>query len=285
MKKQKTILVVSPKGVPVKALKIKAWVIILVVLFFVLGFIGYFIPYEKFTLNKVELNQKKNLTEQNKALFQSVVSTLKLLNNLKDHMLKLENKRNTVLQFGIIGSDTTSKLKRVAYFGDMPTRELLLYISSREEKIREVTSYFNQKNNPFEKVPVIRPVLKSSSVSRQYGNALDPFTGKYKFHGGVDFIGEKGAPVVAVASGVVTRTENHPMWGKRIFIDHGNGFKTIYAHLGELKVSGNQKVDKGELVGYIGLTGLTSGPHVHYEMEVNNSKVNPAEYYFPIGLF
>ncbi len=285
MKKQKTILLVPPKGIPVKAFRIKIWIAILVVVFLLLGLAGYFLPFTNFTLNKVEQNQKKNLTEQNKALLQNIVSTLRLLNNLKEQISKLEEKRQSVMKFGILGSEQQGKKRKQIRFNDLSTRELLTYVTNQEKNIGKYASAITEQNNLFDRIPVIKPVADSTSISREFGSALDPFTGKIKKHNGIDFIGEKGAPIVATASGVVERTENHPIWGKRVYINHGNGYKTVYAHAGEIKVSGGQRVKRGEVIGYIGLSGLTSGPHIHYEIVVDGAIENPSEYLFPIRLF
>jgi murein DD-endopeptidase MepM/ murein hydrolase activator NlpD len=285
MKKQKTILIVPPNGVPLKAFRIKLWVIVLAVTFLVLGFSGYFIPFNNFTLNNVEQNQKQNLTEQNKALLQNIISTLRLLNSLKEQVSKLEEKRQSVLRFGIIGSEIPEKKKKTIQFEELPSQELLTYITNQEKNIELFVNNIDKSDNLFNHIPVIKPVLASSSISRQFGQTQDPFTSKNKFHFGIDFIGEKGAPIIATASGVVEKTENHPVWGKRIVIDHGHGYETIYAHLGDVKVSGGQHVNKGDIVGYIGLSGLTSGPHVHYEVVINGTTVNPSEYFFPSDVF
>jgi murein DD-endopeptidase MepM/ murein hydrolase activator NlpD len=285
MKKQKTILIVPPNGVPVKAFRIKLWVIVLTVVFVVLGFSGYFIPFNNFTLNKVEQNQKQNLTEQNKALLQNIVSTLRLLNSLKEQVTKLEEKRQSVLRFGIIGSEASEKKKKVIRFEELSTKDLLTYITNQEKNLEIFTSKVNEKDNLFDRIPVIKPVLEPSSISRQFGQTQDPFTSKTKYHYGNDYVGEKGAPIIATAAGVVERTENHPIWGKRIFIDHGKGYETVYAHVGDVRVTSGQRVKKGDIVGYIGLSGLTSGPHVHYEVVVNGTTVNPSDYFFPVDVF
>ncbi len=285
MKKQKTILLVPPKGIPVKAFRIRLWVAILILIFLFLGFAGYFIPFDNFTLNKVEQNQKKNLTEQNNALSQNIVSTLHLLNNLKEQIANLEEKRQSVLKFGIISSEHSEKKKKLIRFDELSTRELLTYVNNQEKNIEEIVSKINDQNNIFDRIPVIKPIPDSSSVSRGFGQAQDPFTGKLKKHFGMDFVAEKGAPIIAAASGFVERTETHPIWGKRMIVDHGNGYKSIYAHVGEIKVSNGRHVKRGDIIGYIGLSGLTSGPHIHYELIVNGLPVNPSGYLFPVGLF
>ncbi len=285
MKKKKTLLVVSPKGIPVKAFNVNIFVLVLLVLFIITGLAGFFIPYQKFSLNKQEIQQKKNLSEQNKALLKNIKTTIVLLNNLKEKLLKLEEKQKTVLQFGIIGSDTTIIPRKRVAFNVMTTRELLAYITSQENYIKKFVQFVKKDGNFFDHVPVIHPVPTGASVSRQFGNALDPFTGKNKFHYGIDFVAEKGIAIIVPANGVVERTEKHPVWGLRAVIDHGSGYKTVFAHVGELKVRNGQSVKKGELLGYIGISGLTSGPHVHYEMRYKSNRIDPGTYFFPSKLF
>lgn len=285
MKKKKTLLVVSPKGVPVKAFNVNIFMLAILILFIITGLAGFFIPYEKFSLNKQEIQQKKNLSEQNKELLKNIKATIVLLNNLKEKLLKLEEKKKTVLQLGIIGSDTTLIPRKHVAFNVMTTRELLAYITSQESYVRKFVQFAKKDGNLFDHVPVIYPVPTEASVSRQFGNALDPFTGKNKFHYGIDFVAEKGIAIIVPASGVVERTENHPVWGLRAVIDHRNGYKTVFAHVGDLKVRNGQSVKKGELLGYIGISGLTSGPHVHYEMRYKNTRIDPRTYFFPSKLF
>jgi murein DD-endopeptidase MepM/ murein hydrolase activator NlpD len=285
MKKKKTLLVVSPKGVPVKAFNINILLLTLMFLFIVFGLSGFFIPYEKFSLNKQEIQQKKNLSEQNKSLLKNIKTTIGLLNNLKEKLLKLEEKQKSVLQFGIIGSDTTIIPRKHAAFNEMTSRELLDYITSQESYVKKIVQFVKKDGNFFDHVPVIYPVPNGASVSRQFGNALDPFTGKNKFHYGVDFVAEKGIAIIVPASGVVEKTEKHPVWGMRAVINHGNGYKTVFSHVGDLKVRNGQSVKKGELLGYIGISGLTSGPHVHYEMRYKDNALDPGTYFFPSKLF
>jgi len=285
MKKKKTLLVVSPKGVPVKAFNLNIFLITLIFLFVVIGFAGFFIPYEKFSLNKQEIQQKKNLSEQNKTLLKNIKSTIVLLNNLKEKLLKLEEKQKSVLQFGIIGSDTTIIPRKHVAFNEMTSRELLEYITSQESYVKKFVQFVKKDGNLFDHVPVIYPIPNGASLSRQFGNALDPFTGKNKFHYGVDFVAEKGIAIIVPASGVVEKNEKHPVWGIRVVINHGNGYKTVFAHLGESKVRNGQSVKKGELLGFIGISGLTSGPHVHYELRYKSNAIDPGTYFFPSKLF
>ena len=139
------------------------------------------------------------------------------------------------------------------------------------------------RGNVFDTIPVIPPVASGSYViSRRYGMDRDPFTGQQKMHYGTDFAAELGVPVNATAAGVVARVESDPLWGRRVTIAHGRSFRTVYAHLGTVRVAQGKAVKRGEEIGTVGMSGLTTGTHVHYEIWHRDRAVNPEEYLFPM---
>ncbi|MFW6245087.1 MAG: peptidoglycan DD-metalloendopeptidase family protein [Fibrobacterota bacterium] len=281
--KKRTILIVPPRGMRIKAFHVRFSVVVLVISVVLIGFVGYLIPFNSFTINVQEQNQKKNLAEQNKQLLQNIVATLRLLNSLQEQVDRLEVKQKNIKELAGLPEDApaVSKQKEIDPV-EMGPSALLLYITEREKFITGFTSALNEKENLFNIVPVCRPVPAGKTiVSKRFGPARDPFTGKKKMHYGVDFAGENGIPVFAAASGTVSLVENDPVWGKRIAIKHGKGFKTVYAHLGSTKVRRGGSVKKGDVIGTIGLSGLTTGPHVHYEVWHKDRAVNPEEYFFP----
>jgi murein DD-endopeptidase MepM/ murein hydrolase activator NlpD len=282
--KRRTILFVPPRGLRIKPFKIRLSVAIIVFALILAGFAGYFIPFDSFTLNVVEQNQKKNLREQNKALLQKILTTLRLLNNLKDQIVKLDNKREQVIKIGGIDQNNNNSTKSSINFNEMKTDELLTYVQNQEKLIKSFADKNNEDNNIFDSIPVIRPVPLPYSVSKNYGSSKDPFAGKEKWHYGIDYIAESGTPVLATATGTVTRIENHPVWGKRIYVEHKRGYMTIFAHLGEVLVSQGRQVKRGEVLGTIGVSGLTSGPHVHYEIWKNGKPIDPVNNFFPFSV-
>lgn len=277
--KKRTILVVPPRGIPVKMIRIRLAVAIGFLALISLGFLGYFIPFNNFTLNVVETNQKKNLTEQNNALLRKIISTLRLLNNLKDQVARLEAKQKVAAQFSGMGEETTDIKHRID-FQKMSTDELLQFVENREALFE---SFYDKIDGDYllENIPVIYPVNDSFLVSRGYGSALDPFTSKIKWHAGIDLVAEEGVPVIATASGVVSRLENHPIWGVRITLEHRSGFQTVYAHLGRALISKGKTVKKGQVIGKMGLSGLSTGIHLHYELIHKGVHVNPRSVMFP----
>jgi len=124
--------------------------------------------------------------------------------------------------------------------------------------------------------PSIWPVI--GHISDSFGARLDPFSGEGAFHTGVDVSADYGTPVHVTADGVVTVSENHSGYGRLVIVDHGFGITTFYAHLSSYSVMAGAHVKRGEVIGYTGISGRSTGPHVHYEVRVNNAPVNPWRY-------
>lgn len=118
----------------------------------------------------------------------------------------------------------------------------------------------------------------SGWVSSHYGMRVDPFTGDEAWHNGVDIAGREGTPVLAVASGVVTYTDQSSTYGNVIEITHDSGLVTLYAHNKELFVELGEIVRKGQEIAAMGTTGRSTGPHVHFEVYKNGRSVDPASY-------
>ncbi|HXM99683.1 MAG TPA: M23 family metallopeptidase [Candidatus Dormibacteraeota bacterium] len=124
--------------------------------------------------------------------------------------------------------------------------------------------------------PAIWPVL--GHVTDAFGARLDPFSGEGAFHTGVDVATDYGAPVHATADGIVSQADNHAGYGRLVVVDHGFGITTWYAHLSAFSAIAGARVKRGEVIGYTGISGRSTGPHVHYEVRMNNAPVNPWRY-------
>lgn len=122
-----------------------------------------------------------------------------------------------------------------------------------------------------------RPIKKGWMSSR-YGRRTDPFTGGADWHAGMDFAAKEDSDIIAVASGVVTWAADRYQYGKMIEISHGNGFATRYGHCKSLTVKPGDIVKKGQVVGTVGSTGRSTGPHVHFEVHKHGRVVDPASY-------
>jgi murein DD-endopeptidase MepM/ murein hydrolase activator NlpD len=127
-------------------------------------------------------------------------------------------------------------------------------------------------------VPVRKPVTGDIDLSSPFGVRMDPFVHEAAMHTGLDFRGEIGEPIHATAAGTVTIAGWTGGYGKMVEIDHGNGLATRFGHLSEIDVSVGQKIRIGEVVGKLGSTGRSTGPHLHYETRVNGEPVNPQKF-------
>ncbi|HET7849166.1 MAG TPA: M23 family metallopeptidase [Pseudolabrys sp.] len=127
-------------------------------------------------------------------------------------------------------------------------------------------------------VPVRKPVHGELDMTSPFGMRMDPFVHQLAMHTGIDFRGALGDPARATAAGTVTVAGWQGGYGNMVEIDHGNGFSTRYGHLSEIDVNVGQKVRAGQVVGKIGSTGRSTGPHLHYETRVNDNAVDPQKF-------
>jgi murein DD-endopeptidase MepM/ murein hydrolase activator NlpD len=124
--------------------------------------------------------------------------------------------------------------------------------------------------------PNLWPV--EGQVTGSFGERIDPFNGEGAFHSGVDIGSNYGHPVIAPADGVVTFVDFLGGYGKAVMLDHGHGISTRYGHLSGYAVAPGQHIHRGDVVGYVGLSGRSTGPHLHYEVRINDTPVNPYKY-------
>jgi len=132
-------------------------------------------------------------------------------------------------------------------------------------------------------IPAIQPIENQdlTRTASGFGYRMHPIYKIMKFHQGMDYTAPVGTPVVATGDGVVDEIERTRRGsGNRIVIDHGYGLKSVYAHLNDIEVRRGQTVTRGEIIGTVGNTGLSAGPHLHYEVLFNSKPVNPVNFYF-----
>ena len=156
-----------------------------------------------------------------------------------------------------------------------------LVIQSRS--LDEIQSLAKSKEDLLKTIPSIQPIHKDNlkRMASGYGYRTDPFTKKRRFHWGMDFSAPKGTPVYASGDGVVGRADNRASgYGKHVRIDHGFGYVSLYAHLNTYKVRRKQKVKRGDIIGYVGSTGRSVAPHLHYEIFKDGKRINPLNFYY-----
>lgn len=155
--------------------------------------------------------------------------------------------------------------------------DLALQIDDRADQLTVLERLLSNRRLSRDRVPEGRPI-SSGWLSSYFGKRTDPFSGKQKFHAGVDFAGNVGVDVLAVASGVVTWSGKRYGYGTMVEINHGNGLVTRYAHNKENLVAVGDTVKKGQEIARMGKSGRATGPHVHFEVLKHGQKVNPLKY-------
>jgi murein DD-endopeptidase MepM/ murein hydrolase activator NlpD len=156
-----------------------------------------------------------------------------------------------------------------------------VYIESKSQD--EVVQLAEKKEALFAAIPAIQPIANKQLVALAsgFGIRIHPVYKVRKMHTGIDFAAPIGTPIYATADGKIEEVSvRFSGYGKMVVIDHGFGYKTRYAHMHEFAVRQGQNIKRGELIGYVGDTGLSTAPHLHYEVMMNGVLINPVHYFF-----
>lgn len=290
-KKDLSLLVIPHKGeIWNKRVSYSKIYLTILVLVLFLG-VGAFstVNYLKHRLNQYNLAQ---LEEENE-YFEKRLSEMKLIiSDLKLEMNQLmEKEKNIRMVFGLpevdeairevgiggpnplpYGDGTNIDLKETATEVD----KLLRQTKFERQSLAQIHDQLLEKKDLLEHTPSIAPT--KGYLSRSFGVKLDPFTGLRQPHWGIDLAADIGAPVYATGNGKVFFMGWHYGLGKLVIIDHGYGYRTHYGHLNKIKVRKGQRVKKGDVIGGVGNTGYSTGPHLHYEVHFQGKQVNPQNY-------
>jgi murein DD-endopeptidase MepM/ murein hydrolase activator NlpD len=162
---------------------------------------------------------------------------------------------------------------------DQITKQLVI----QSKSLDEIAKLTEDKEKLLAAIPAIQPVSNEdlTRMASGFGFRTDPFTKKRKKHWGMDFTAPRGTPVYATGDGKVTRVDASAAgYGKHIRIEHGYGYLSLYAHLCKYNVHKGQKVKRGDLIGFVGSTGRSEAPHLHYEIHKDGNKINPIHFYY-----
>jgi murein DD-endopeptidase MepM/ murein hydrolase activator NlpD len=160
---------------------------------------------------------------------------------------------------------------------------LSLRMSFQDQSFTEITVMVKNKEKLLRAIPAIQPISNKNMkrVASGFGYRIDPVYKDFRLHAGLDFSAPTGTPIYATSDGVVqTAGFNTDGYGNKVVINHGYGFQTLYAHMVRVKAKVGQSVKRGEVIGYVGSTGKSTGPHLHYEVIKRGAKVDPVYYFF-----
>jgi murein DD-endopeptidase MepM/ murein hydrolase activator NlpD len=162
---------------------------------------------------------------------------------------------------------------------DVLTSKVVVQSKSYDELMKMAIN----KEKMLASIPAIQPIANKdlTRTASGWGYRIHPIYKIKKFHYGLDFTAPTGADVYVTGDGVVEKLESSKRgYGNCIMVNHGFGIKTLYGHLNAFNVRQGQKVKRGDIIGYVGSTGLSTAPHLHYEVERSGEKVNPINYFF-----
>ncbi|NQX81400.1 MAG: M23 family metallopeptidase [Flavobacteriaceae bacterium] len=147
----------------------------------------------------------------------------------------------------------------------------------------EIIKLAKGKKNLLESIPAIQPIANKElkRLASGFGYRMHPVYKTRKFHGGMDFSAPKGTLIYATGNGKVSKVKKSRRgYGNQVIIDHGFGYTTLYAHMSKIIVKRRQKIKRGDVIGYVGSTGTSTGSHLHYEVRKKGKRINPAYFYF-----
>jgi murein DD-endopeptidase MepM/ murein hydrolase activator NlpD len=191
---------------------------------------------------------------------------------------------------GVGGTDRYADIKERKFIQE----EMIIDLSKKIDKLKrkmyiesksqdEIVQLAEKKEKLYAAIPAIQPVSNKQLVALAsgFGFRIHPIYKVRKMHTGIDFAAPIGTPIYATADGVIdVLSVQFSGYGKMIEVDHGFGYRTRYAHMHGFAVKKGQHVKRGELIGYVGDTGLSTAPHLHYEVMMNGTQINPVHYFF-----
>jgi murein DD-endopeptidase MepM/ murein hydrolase activator NlpD len=174
-----------------------------------------------------------------------------------------------------LSSDSNLKLQQALNYMDEVTRK----INFEKKQYFDISLKLKENEKLFEALPAIKP-CEGTLAMNGFGMRIHPILNVKRMHDGIDIITDRGTPVYATGNGIAESVGYQGGLGLTIEIDHGFGYRSIYAHLSKTRIKEGQKISRGDLIGNSGSSGLSSGPHLHYEIHHNGVKQNPVEFFF-----
>jgi len=242
-------------------------------------------------------NQIKEQQYYLESLDQNIANVNKIVTGIEERddniyrvVLGAEPIDQSIRNAGIGGSDRYAEIKERSFIHE----DLIVELSKKIDKVKrklyiesksqdEIVQMAEKKEKLYAAIPAIQPVSNKQlhAIASGFGPRIHPIYKVRKMHTGIDFAAPIGTPIYATADGVVDEVSvRFSGYGKMIEIDHGFGYRTRYAHMHDFAARKGQHIKRGELIGYVGDTGLSTAPHLHYEVMMNGTQINPVHYFF-----
>lgn len=247
-------------------------------------------------------SNEKRLQQQNNDLMQSYKILRNQLDATQQEMVELERRDNEIYRAIFEASPipdsarlkAMEKRKEIQLVQNMSEDELVgsltnqlnglkLRIAYQDKSYNDIDNMVKNKEKLLAAIPAIQPVSNKNlnRIASGFGTRIDPVYKVRKMHAGLDFTAPQGTPIYATADGrVKTAGYNAGGYGNHVVLNHGYGYETLYGHMVRIKAKIGQRVKRGEIIGYVGNTGKSTGPHCHYEVHKNGRPINPVYYFY-----
>lgn len=184
---------------------------------------------------------------------------------------KKELDKVSVMSDDLIGKEIANSLNNIS-----------ARVSYQLNSYKEIEKLINNQENKLASIPAIQPVSNKdlTRIASGFGYRIHPIYGIPKMHNGLDFTASQGTPIYATGDGRVTTSGLTTGTGNHVIINHGYGYETVYMHMVRIKAREGQLVKRGEIIGWVGSTGASTGPHCHYEVHINGRPVDPVYFFF-----
>lgn len=238
--------------------------------------------YELMQENYSMLNRKvKDLQDQMAALekrdnevYRSIFEANPVPDSTRVKLIekKIEIEKLQAIDDSELGKNVTDQLNNIA-----------ARIAYQFTSYEGISKLIKNQGEKLSSIPAIQPVSNKqlNRIASGFGMRIDPVYGTPKMHNGLDFTAPQGTPIYATGNGVVkTAGFSDGGYGNHVVINHGYGYETLYGHMIRIKVRAGQRVKRGEVIGWVGSTGKSTGPHCHYEVHINGNEVNPVYFFY-----
>lgn len=242
------------------------------------------------------------LRQQNNELREELAQLNERVKAIDQQMASLEKRDNDVYRSIFEAQPIPDSLRvlqmekeqEIAKVESLPEGQLIHAIDTTIGKLRaritaqkasydEIAKLINNKEQLLASTPAIQPVSNKNlnRIASGFGYRVDPVYKTIKLHAGLDFAAPQGTPIYATADGTIkTAGFSDGGYGNHVVINHGYGYETVYGHMVRVKARGGQRVKRGEVIGYVGSTGKSTGPHCHYEVHKNGQKLDPVYFFY-----
>ncbi len=250
------------------------------------GMVGYHFNDSDYALRsgKFKLNESKLLAElekmenENQELHKKFKEVEAALTEIEE---KDRNVYRTIYDMRV-NENIDSTNREIDNYTAEDVEKLIEKIEAESKSLNEVLRSAGIKDAHLSSMPVLKPVADKyvNKLASGFGTRFHPILKVNKMHKGLDFAASTGTPIYATGDGTVKVAEFNSGYGNVVVLKHGNGYESLYAHMSRAKVRNGQKVKRGDVIGYVGSTGLSTGAHLHYEIHKNGEPVDPIMYFY-----